>query len=206
VVVLLVLLLGLVTFGVSTDGSAQESSQPEPQVEAVPEAVADPGVASETTTTGVEDDQLDGPAEFQLDEPTPSDLELIDRLLEEDEEALQGGYVYDAQNRRDPFRSLLVVVEVERRSGPRPEGIPGLQVEQIKIIGVWEIGGRPVVQVEAPDDPKQYLLHEGDRLYDGEVVSIRFTRGEGSEVVLRQRVDDPTAPKPFREIVKRLEP
>jgi hypothetical protein len=45
------------------------------------------------------------------------------------------------------------------------------------------------------------LLKEGDQLYDGDVVSINR-----AEVVFKQIVQDPTALKPFREVVKSLNP
>jgi hypothetical protein len=149
-----------------------------------------------------------GGAEIEASElaPTASDLELIDRLLEEDEAALEAGFVYDAGGRRDPFVTLLVTRDEPERLGPRPEGIPGFLTDEVSVVGIWMIGREPVAQVRTADDPKQYLLHEGDQLYDGEVVRIQYSRGQGGEVVFRQRVDDPSAPRPFREIVKRLEP
>jgi hypothetical protein len=41
----------------------------------------------------------------------------------------------------------------------------------------------------------------GDQLYDGDVISI-----SGKEAIFKQIVDDPTALKPFREVVKKLNP
>jgi hypothetical protein len=61
-------------------------------------------------------------------------------------------------------------------------------------------------QVQAADKAKSYLLHVGDDVYDGSVVDIRFDRGQGAEVVFRQDVRDPTAAKPFREVIKQLNP
>jgi hypothetical protein len=58
-----------------------------------------------------------------------------------------------------------------------------------------------VAQVRASDQGKSFLLREGDGLYDGEVVSIGR-----NEVVFRQVVQDPTALKPFQEVVKKLNP
>jgi hypothetical protein len=58
-----------------------------------------------------------------------------------------------------------------------------------------------VAQVKAANQAKSYLLKEGDQLYDGDVVSI-----SRAEVVFKQIVQDPTALKPFREVVKNLGP
>lgn len=58
-----------------------------------------------------------------------------------------------------------------------------------------------MAQVKASNQGKSYLLKEGDQLYDGDVVSITK-----NEVVFKQIVQDPTALKPFREVVKSLNP
>lgn len=125
----------------------------------------------------------------------------IDSILQGEEEVLGGGgYTYDPGGRRDPFRSLLETRNVERR-GPRPEGVPGLLIDEIVITGLFDTPGGSVAQVRASDQGKSFLLREGDGLYDGEVVSIGR-----NEVVFRQVVQDPTALKPFQEVVKKLNP
>ena len=60
---------------------------------------------------------------------------------------------------------------------------------------------KPNIPCGAANQKKSFLLKEGDQLYDGDVVSIN--RGE---VVFKQIVQDPTALKPFREVVKSLNP
>jgi hypothetical protein len=61
--------------------------------------------------------------------------------------------------------------------------------------------GRTFAQVQASDKDKSYLIQEGDQLYDGEVVSIA-----PGEVTFKQVVNDPSVIKPFREVVKKLNP
>lgn len=125
-----------------------------------------------------------------------------DALLEDEEFMMSGeGYDYDAGDRRDPFKSLLVVREAAAARGPRPEGIPGLLIDEIDLSGVFITPAGPVAQVKSTQGEKSHLLREGDQLYDGDVVSIGPT-----EVVFKQIVDDPTAVKPFREVVKKLNP
>ena len=83
--------------------------------------------------------------------------------------------------------------------GPRPDGIPGLLIDEIDLTGILRTGKGYVAQVKLRNQSKNYLLKEGDQLYDGDVVSIRR-----DEVVFKQAVQDPTALKPFREVVKTL--
>ena len=134
-------------------------------------------------------------------------LDAIERMLQEDEEVLEGsGYSYDPEDRRDPFRSLLSVVDQPEILGPRPEGVPGLLIEEVLVTGVFVTPQGPVAQVQSADKTKSYLLRTGDELYDGSVQDIRFARNDVAEVVFRQDVRDPSAAKPFREVVKRLNP
>jgi hypothetical protein len=156
----------------------------------------EPEAETETTETPVE-------IEEGLGQPLPSEPTDIDEILQGDEALFGGteGYTYDPGGRRDPFKSLLAVVDQQERRGPRPEGIPGLLIDEVRLIGILTTSKGTFAQVQAADKQLSYLLKEGDQLFDGEVVSI-----EGDEVVFRQIVQDPTAPKPFRERVKTLNP
>lgn len=147
------------------------------------------------------------PAQAEGEAPPPGEAEEggevpdIDAILRGEEEILGGGgYTYDPGGRRDPFRSLLETRDVERR-GPRPEGVPGLLIDEIVITGLFDTPRGWVAQVRAADQGKSFLLREGDELYDGEVVSIGR-----NEVAFKQVVQDPTALKPFQEVVKKLNP
>ncbi len=48
-------------------------------------------------------------------------------------------------------------------------------------------------------DYRSYVLRKGQALFDGEVEEIN-----ASEVVFRQNINDPTNPKPFREVTKTM--
>ena len=137
------------------------------------------------------------PEEGGVLEPTP-DTGDIDEILEGEEEVLSGtgGFSYDPGNRRDPFKSLLTGPERPER-GPRPEGLPGLLIDEIQLLGIWRTPRGYVAQIRAAN--KSYLLREGDQLFDGDVVTI-----QKNEVVFKQQVQDPTALKPYREVVKDL--
>lgn len=137
-------------------------------------------------------------------EARETDLAAIEDLLEQDESVLTDAesYAYDPGSRRDPFRSLI-----ETRDTPpeppseRPEGVPGLLIDEIVVEGVFQLADGPVAQVQSAREETSYLLRPGDELWDGDVISITL-----EEVVFKQVVDDPTALKPFREVVKRLNP
>jgi hypothetical protein len=130
------------------------------------------------------------------------DLGDIDEILEGEEAVLSGsGFSYDPGNRRDPFKSLLATPDRPEFRGPRPEGVPGLMIDEIDLTGIFRTSKGFVAQVVAANEKKSYLLKEGDQLYDGDVVSINR-----AEVVFKQIVQDPTALKPFREVVKSLNP
>lgn len=128
------------------------------------------------------------------------DVQDIDELLEGESDVLAGeGYSYDAESRRDPFKSLLAATQVSEVRGPRPEGIPGLLIDEVTVSGIFRTNRGYVAQVQSAENEKSFLLKEGDQLYDGDVVRIT-----GDEIVFKQIVQDPTALKPFREVVKTL--
>ncbi|MEO8502912.1 MAG: hypothetical protein ABI609_03355 [Acidobacteriota bacterium] len=129
-------------------------------------------------------------------------VNTIDQILEGEEDILQGtGYTYDPGSRRDPFKSLLITQDKTKTTGPRPPDIPGLLIDEIDVTGIFHTSKGWVAQVQAGNREKSYLVKEGDQLFDGDVVSI-----SKSEVVFKQIVNDPTALKPFREVVKKLNP
>ena len=131
-----------------------------------------------------------------------ADEQTIDQILAGEEEVLAGeGYSYDPAGRRDPFISLLQRTLLKEAPQQRPEGVPGLLIDEIEVKGIFQLQGRTFAQVQSSDKDKSYLIQEGDQLYDGEVVSIA-----PGEVTFKQVVNDPSVIKPFREVVKKLNP
>lgn len=132
--------------------------------------------------------------------PLPS-LEDIDEILEGEEAVLSGGgYTYDPGGRRDPFKSLKIAATEAKFKGPRPLGIPGLMIDEVVLDGIYRTRNGYIAQVHS-SDKKSYLLKVSDQLLDGDVVAIDARR-----IVFKQNVQDPTALKPFREVVKSLNP
>lgn len=137
-------------------------------------------------------------------EETPgeaTDFSAIDDLLMMDEEVLSdpATYSYDPGSRRDPFRSLQRRRRASPSSEKRPDGPAGLLIDEISVEGVFVLDGGPVVQVQSASQQTSFLLRVGDQLWDGDVIRITLR-----EVVFKQSVNDPTALKPFREVVKKL--
>ena len=72
-------------------------------------------------------------------------------------------------------------------------------IDEIEVEGVFVLDDGPVVQVQSASQRTSFLLRVGDQLWDGDVIRINL-----QEVVFKQSVNDPTALKPFREVVKKL--
>lgn len=126
----------------------------------------------------------------------------IDEIFAEEEALLAGSAAttYDPEGRRDPFRSLLErnVIDDQR---PRPPGVPGLLIDEIDLEGIFLKDGVWVAMVRAGNKETSYLIRAGDELFDGDVLRINL-----DEVVFKQIVNDPKIFKPFREVVKKLNP
>ncbi len=106
-------------------------------------------------------------------------------------------YTYEVGGRRDPFRSLLVRNPSEKER-VRPPGLAGITVDELELQGTIKARQSWVAMMRGPDN-KSYLIRKGTTLFDGEVTDVSAT-----EVTFRQNVNDPTNPKPFREVVKAL--
>ena len=100
---------------------------------------------------------------------------------------------------RDPFRSLREPKLADE--GPRPDGPPGMLIEEIDVVGVLS-GPRGAMVLILGSDGLGYSLTEGSPLYDG--VTLRINPDEGL-VVFRQNVNDPNRIKPYRDIERRLD-
>ncbi len=106
-------------------------------------------------------------------------------------------YQYEVGGRRDPFRSLLVRNTTER-TRLRPPGLAGVMVDEIELQGTIRTKSGWLAFIRSADN-RSYVLRKGQALFDGEVIEITPT-----EVVFRQNVNDPTNPKPFREVTKTM--
>ena len=124
--------------------------------------------------------------------PTPTEAPKIT-----DQDFTPSVYTYEVGGRRDPFRSLLVRNPSDKER-VRPPGLAGVMVDEIELQGTIKVKQGWVAMMRGPDN-KSYLIRKGTTLFDGEVTDVSAT-----EVTFRQNVNDPTNPKPFREVVKAL--
>ncbi len=106
-------------------------------------------------------------------------------------------YTYEVRGRRDPFRSLLLRTQ-DDKDRQRPPGIAGMLVEELELQGTIRTRQGWIAMMRGGDN-RSYLLRKGTTVFDGEVMEIGPT-----EIVFRQNVNDPTSPKPFRDVVKAL--
>jgi hypothetical protein len=158
------------------------------------------------SSAAVAQDDAYVPAGPESAEPIKStvDFGAVDELLAQDEEVLSDPTVhsYDPGTRRDPFRSLLK--KKTNRDLPaeqRPSGIAGLLIDEVEVDGIFIMENGPVAQVQSASQETSFLLRPGDQLWDGDVVRITL-----DEIQFKQTVNDPTSLKPFRDVVKRLNP
>jgi Tfp pilus assembly protein PilP len=124
--------------------------------------------------------------------PAPADAPKVT-----DQDFTPSVYTYEVGGRRDPFRSLLVRNPSDKER-VRPPGLAGVMVDELELQGTIKVKQSWVAMMRGPDN-KSHLIRKGTTLFDGEVTEVSAT-----EVTFRQNVNDPTNPKPFREVVKAL--
>jgi Tfp pilus assembly protein PilP len=111
------------------------------------------------------------------------------------------GYSYDPAGRRDPFISLSGRAgEVVTAAGARPPGIAGILVSEVTVKGVFKSPKGLIALVQAPDN-RTYIIHAGDKVFDGTVKAIT-----PDAVVFSQDVNDPLSLVKQREVRKAIRP
>jgi hypothetical protein len=112
------------------------------------------------------------------------------------------GYSYDPAGRRDPFVSLTARGgDLPAAGGARPSGPAGLLVNEITVKGILKSPkGGFIALVQAPDN-RTYIIHAGDKVFDGAVKQITQ-----DAVVFSQDVNDPLSLVKQREVRKSIRP
>jgi Tfp pilus assembly protein PilP len=129
------------------------------------------------------------------------DTTAIEQILRGEREMLQGEtFSYDPAGRRDPFRSLREGFERPTEEGmePRPPGLPGMAVDEIRLEGIIETPNGTIAFIQGADSIS-YIIRPGTKLYDGEVKEIEFDR-----VVFRKQSNDPKQLKPYVDVVREI--
>src|SRR5688500_8899398 len=103
--------------------------------------------------------------------------------------ALQApGFSYTPEGRRDPFVNLLrrgTGVDLAATVGPRPTGLKGLGTGEVTLKGTMASQGAYVAILQG-SDARTYVVHAGEKLFDGTVRSIT-----ADSLVILQQVNDP---------------
>ena len=134
--------------------------------------------------------------------PAPGSSGAILQDVQRSEEAAASGrgLSYDPQGRRDPFISPSEAQEAEFAGDCEGEGVECWLISEVSLVGIMGRRAGGVALVVGPDGYGA-SLKAGDKLYDGEVLGVSSATGT---VVFRQRVNDPTRIKPYRDIEKQL--
>ena len=132
---------------------------------------------------------------------SPSE-QVVDQIQEQSEAVITGRqFSYDPGGRRDPFEPL-VKKDVEA-TGKRPKGIAGMLVNEIALKGLAVDSREVPVALFQGSDNRGYTLRVGDIVYDAKVIDIDACQGM---VMFRQQVNDSRRIKPYRDVMKRLNP
>jgi len=107
-------------------------------------------------------------------------------------------FTYQADGRRDPFLNLLGTGPEPRPVGRRSDGLAGLALGEITVRGIMQSRDALVAMVAGPDN-RTYIVHQGDRLLDGQIKTITH-----DGLVVLQRVTDPLSTIKQREVQKLL--
>ena len=126
-------------------------------------------------------------------------LQVQDEKKADQPETYDINYTYDPAGRRDPFIDLLIGIKAK---GPTtPKG--ALTVGDAKVVGITQ-GKEGYTAIIVGADNKARFMKAGDKLYDGQIISI-----EKDRVLFRQDFteENPAAPGlRSKEVEKRLNP
>jgi len=114
---------------------------------------------------------------------------------------LPSTFSYNSEGRRDPFVNLLrrgTGVDLQAVAGPRPTGLKGLNTGEVTLKGTLASQGAYVAILQG-SDARTYVVHQGEKLFDGTVRSIT-----ADSLVILQQVNDPLSKETQREVRKVL--
>jgi hypothetical protein len=106
-------------------------------------------------------------------------------------------YVYRAEGRRDPFLTLIGTGAIPRDASHK-DGPAGMTVGEISVRGILQSKGALVAMIQGPDT-KTYIVHQGDKLFDGVIKTIT-----PQGLIVIQEVNDPLSLVRQREVRKLL--
>lgn len=139
---------------------------------------------------------------------TPAKKEKTDKKVEQkpistkenlEEEIDPSAYIYSAEGRRDPFKSLLQGKDRPLRE--TLEGIAGLTIGELVLEGIVGFGnGKFKALLKGPKN-NPYDVSVGDKVYDGEIVEIT-----ANSIVFKQILTVALGGTKEKRVVKWLNP
>ncbi|HZE88575.1 MAG TPA: hypothetical protein VE404_03460 [Verrucomicrobiae bacterium] len=131
----------------------------------------------------------------------PEQNKVLEDVHKQEEVSASGkGLTYDPGDRRDPFISPAEANKLEDVGKCEGEGMECWLITEVNLVGVLSRRSGGVALVVGPEGYGA-SLKAGDKLYDGEVLRVDAPTGT---VVFRQKINDPTRIKPYRDIEKKL--
>ena len=145
--------------------------------------------------------QSGGTAAPAAGSPPPEGSRVLEDVHKQEEASASGkGLTYDPGDRRDPFISPAEANKASDTGKCEGEGMECWLITEINLVGVLSRRSGGVALVIGPEGYGG-SLRAGDKLYDGEVLRVEASTGT---VVFRQKINDPTRIKPYRDIEKKL--
>jgi len=166
------------------------AQQPAPQTTPNKAAAQQPA-APQTPAAKPADKPADKAAEKPADKPA-------DKTPEAAPPPPQETYTYQALGRRDPFLNLLGTGRDTGTATRRGEGPASMTTAEVSVRGVLQSRGALVAMITGPDG-KTYVVHQGDKLADGNIKSIT-----PQGLIVIQEVNDPLSLVKQREVTKLL--
>lgn len=123
----------------------------------------------------------------------------VNEMIQKEEEVLTGKQTgYRPKSIRDPFENPLKKRAQKKRL--QKPGIAGMLINEVELVGILKKGDEYIAIFNGTDN-LGYFLKVNDELEDGRIKEITI-----ETVVFEQRIEDPTAIRKTREVIKRLYP
>ncbi len=125
----------------------------------------------------------------------------VKEMIQKEEDVLAGKPTgYRPQSMRDPFENPFIKRAQQKRL--KKPGIAGMLINEVELIGIIKKGDEYIAFFNGTDN-LGYFLRVNDELEDGRIKEINIDEWS---VVFEQRIEDPTAIRKTREVIKRLFP
>ena len=123
----------------------------------------------------------------------------VNEMIQKEEDVLAGKpSVYRPKSMRDPFENPFKKKAQQKRL--QKPGTAGMLINEVELVGILKKGDEYIAIFNGTDN-LGYFLKVNDELEDGRIKEITI-----ETVVFEQRIEDPTAIRKTREVIKRLYP